>query len=170
MINCCNSQDPSPHPMAEEGYPLILLATLQCTGGNKNSHPCPLTVGNSKAKYCATPLEEVPEPLPCVAVRPPISSRNFSNSLTSSGSFIKGMTFQVIKVSFSQELDRQGLVSKEWRGGGEGVKQWRVSHVVVKGSDKGVMHLLKSVWRGSEEGVTRVSGSDKVVMRGGKDE
>ncbi|KAK0132160.1 hypothetical protein N1851_033046 [Merluccius polli] len=52
----------------------------------------------------------VPEPLLCVEVRPTISSRNFSTSRTSSGSFpTSEVTFHVPRASFcSRGSDRQG--------------------------------------------------------------
>ncbi|KAK0156341.1 hypothetical protein N1851_000378 [Merluccius polli] len=52
----------------------------------------------------------VPEPLLCVEVRPTISSRNFSTSRTSSGSFpTREVTFHVPRASFcSRGSDRQG--------------------------------------------------------------
>ncbi|KAK0146532.1 hypothetical protein N1851_014139 [Merluccius polli] len=52
----------------------------------------------------------VPEPLLCVEVRPTISSRNFSTSHTSSGSFpTREVTFHVPRASFcSRGSDRQG--------------------------------------------------------------
>ncbi|KAK0140992.1 hypothetical protein N1851_022012 [Merluccius polli] len=51
----------------------------------------------------------VPEPLLCVEVRPTISSRNFSTSRTSSGTFpTREVTFHVPRASFcSQGSDRQ---------------------------------------------------------------
>ncbi|TWW62400.1 hypothetical protein D4764_04G0010470 [Takifugu flavidus] len=54
MFGTNNSQDPSPHPKAKGGYPLIHRGKLQYTGtelGSKqNCHPClsPLTISNSR--------------------------------------------------------------------------------------------------------------------------
>ncbi|TWW55882.1 hypothetical protein D4764_09G0009320 [Takifugu flavidus] len=59
-----NSQDPSPHPKAKGGYPLINRGKLQYTGtelgSNENCHPCPspLTIGNSRVVESPTPLEK----------------------------------------------------------------------------------------------------------------
>ncbi|TWW81826.1 hypothetical protein D4764_01G0016410 [Takifugu flavidus] len=108
-----NSQDPSPHPKAKGGYPLIHRGKLQYTGtelgSNQNCHPCslPLTIGNSRVVESPTPL---PEPLLCVEVRPTISSRNFSTSRTNSGSFpTREVTFHVPRASLcSRGSDRQG--------------------------------------------------------------
>ncbi|TWW73449.1 hypothetical protein D4764_15G0008430, partial [Takifugu flavidus] len=58
------AQDPSPHPKAKGGYPLIHRGKLQYTGtelgSNENCHPClsPLTIGNSRVVESPTPLEK----------------------------------------------------------------------------------------------------------------
>ncbi|TWW73423.1 hypothetical protein D4764_15G0008170 [Takifugu flavidus] len=56
--------DPSPHPKAKGGYPLIHRGKLQYTGtelgSNENCHPClsPLTIGNCRVVESPTPLEK----------------------------------------------------------------------------------------------------------------
>ncbi|TWW70651.1 hypothetical protein D4764_17G0001340 [Takifugu flavidus] len=57
-------QDPSPHPKAKGGYPLIHRGKLQYPGtepgSNQNCPPCPspLTIGNSIVVESPTPLEK----------------------------------------------------------------------------------------------------------------
>ncbi|KAK0137965.1 hypothetical protein N1851_025840 [Merluccius polli] len=98
-------------------------ATLSSTGVNSN------ILAPSRGAIIATPARRlspvatpewkrvqplsrrlVPEPLLCVEVRPTISSRNFSTSRTSSGSFTtREVTFHVPRASFcSRGSDRQG--------------------------------------------------------------
>ncbi|KAK0148965.1 hypothetical protein N1851_010649 [Merluccius polli] len=112
-----NSQDPSPHPKAEGGYPLVYRGKLQHTG----TKPGAISIATPawRLSPVATPEWKrvqplsrrlVPEPLLCVEVRPTISSRNFSTSRTSSGSFpTREVTFHVPRASFcSRGSDRQG--------------------------------------------------------------
>ncbi|KAK0151165.1 hypothetical protein N1851_007739 [Merluccius polli] len=95
-----NSQDPSPHPKVEGGYPLVYRGELQHTGtklgGNKYCHPCPapLTSGNSTVEESPTPLEKT-------------GSRALAMRR---GSFpTREVTFHVPRASFcSRGLDRQG--------------------------------------------------------------
>ena len=65
------SQDLSPHPKAEGGYPLVRRGKCKLTGtepgGNKNRHPCPLPLNVSKCKRVQPLLMRlVPEPLLCL--------------------------------------------------------------------------------------------------------
>ena len=123
-LNCCldhrHKQQSGPVPPTRRRRE----ATLSSTGVNSN-----IQAPSRGAISIATPARRlspvatpewkrvqplsrrlVPEPLLCVEVRPTISSRNFSTSRTSSGSFpTREVTFHVPRASFcSRGSDRQG--------------------------------------------------------------